>query len=93
MNRVLFLGKPLRKSGRDVNKIENVDLVELRKQLEAGNVRAMGSVVPIMNEAGDLTALQRPFIKKWIKPTNYDETFKNPTTSLAYRAFALKQLE
>ncbi len=51
----------------------NVDLIELRKQLEAGNVRAMGAVTPIMAEAGDLSALQRPFVKKWMKPVDYDE--------------------
>jgi len=92
VNRALFLGQPMRRAGREVNKINNVDLVELRKQLDGGNVRAMAAVVPILNEVGDLTALQRPFHKKWIKPTNYDETFKTPTSSLAYRAFALKQI-
>jgi hypothetical protein len=92
VNRVLFLGDPMRNVGREVNKIDNIDLIELRKQLENGNVRAMGAVVPLISEVGDVTALQRPFIKKWIKPTNYDDTFKNPNNSLPYRAFALKQI-
>jgi hypothetical protein len=93
VNRMMFLGDPMQRVGRAVEKIRNVDLVELRKQLESGNVRAMAAVAPIFAEVGDLNSLQRPFIKKWVKATNYEEAFKNPNTSLAYRAYALKQLE
>jgi len=92
MNRFLFLGNPMQDTGRAVAKIDNVDLVELRKQLEAGNVRAMAAVAPIMSEVTDLDSLKRPFTKKWIKPVNYEEIFKTPTSSLSYRAFALKQI-
>jgi len=91
MNRYMFLGQPLRHSGRDVDKLKNVDLVELRKQLDSGNVRAMAAVVPILNEF-DVSGLQRPFSKKWLPTPNWEEVFKNPNTSLVYRAFALKQI-
>jgi len=93
MNRLLFLGDPLQSEGREADRIDGIDLVQLRKQLENGNVRAMAAVVPIFSAVGDMSSLQRLFIKKWMKPVDYEEAFKNPNTSLAYRAFALKQIE
>jgi hypothetical protein len=92
VNRVLFLGRRYQRAGRPVNKIHNIDLVELRKQIDAGNIRAAAGVVAILNQIGSLQGLQRPFIKKWIKPTDYEEAFRTPTNSLAYRAFALKNV-
>jgi len=92
MNRLLFLGDPAQRLVRPVDRITSIDLVELRKQLNNGNIRAMAAVVPIKADVGDLTALQRPFVKKWLKDVNYEEAFKNPNTSVAYRAYALKQI-
>jgi hypothetical protein len=92
VNRVMFGNNPSRYAARPVDKLKNVDLIELRKQLSEGNVRALGAVSQIISEVGDLMSLQRPFIKKWIKPINFDEVAKEPTKSLVYRAFALEQL-
>jgi len=92
MNRVLFLGDPTQRLVRDVDKMSSVDLVELRNQLNNGNVRAMAAIVPIKTEVGDVSALQRPFVKKWLKDVNYDEAFKNPNASVVYRAYALRQI-
>jgi len=92
MNRVLFLGDPTQRMVREVDKINSVDLPELRKQLNNGNIRAMAAIVPIKEGVGDVSALQRPFAKKWLKDVNYEEAFKNPNASLVYRAFALRQI-
>jgi len=92
MNRLLFLGDPFQRDARPVDRINSVDLVELRKQLDNGNVRALAAIAPMADEVGDLTALQRPFVKKWMKPIDYEAAFKNPNTSLVYRAYALKQI-
>jgi len=92
MNRRLFLNQPFQYE-RPYDKIDQVDLVELRKQLALGNVRAMAVVTPILEAVKDgMNGLLRPFNKKWLRNIDYDDQFKNPTNSLAYRAYALKQI-
>jgi len=93
MNKVMFYNDQLQDEGRPVARINDVDIVELRKQLRNGNVRAyVGALAPIAEQVGDLTWAKRPFFKKWLGPPKFAEWLRDPSTNIHYRAWALRQL-